>query len=176
MTENTSRTEATASASENEEKNLVQEEVDARSIYVGNVDYQTTPEQLEEFFHVVGVIERVTILFDRFSGLPKGYAYVEFEKPESVARAVEELHGKDFRNREIRVSEKRTNLPGFRKRGNGFRGGRGRGRGFRGNFRGRGGRGSYRGGRGGYNNHTNDDGNGNGDGNGKTEETEASTD
>ncbi|ODV82357.1 RNA-binding domain-containing protein, partial [Suhomyces tanzawaensis NRRL Y-17324] len=119
-----------------------QREIDARSIYVGNVDYQSTPEQLEEFFHKAGVIERVTILFDRYTGLPKGYAYVEFEETASVERAIEELHGNEFRGRELRVSPKRTNLPGFRPRAP-----RGRG-GFRGRGRGRGGRGRGRGGRG----------------------------
>ncbi|EGW32809.1 uncharacterized protein SPAPADRAFT_60154 [Spathaspora passalidarum NRRL Y-27907] len=127
---------------DNAEKLAKQEEIDSRSIYVGNVDYQSTPEQLEQFFHVVGIIERVTILFDRFSGLPKGYAYIEFEKSVSVQQAIDELNGKEFRGRELRVTSKRTNLPGFRKRG----GGRGRGRGGRG--RGRGGRGRGRGGRG----------------------------
>lgn len=74
-----------------------QTEIDGRSIYVGNVDYQSNPEQLEEFFHTAGVIERVTILFDRYSGLPKGYAYVEFEHAEGVQRAIDDLHGKTFR-------------------------------------------------------------------------------
>lgn len=129
---------------ERAERLAKQEEVDSRSIYVGNVDYQSTPEQLEEFFHVVGVIERVTILFDKYSGLPKGYAYVEFEKIESVNKAVEDLHGKEFRGREVRVTPKRTNLPGFRKRGSRSRGGfRGRG-GIRGRGR-SGGRGRGRG-------------------------------
>lgn len=128
---------------EKAERLAKQEETDLRSVYVGNVDYQSTPEQIEELFHKVGIVERVTILFDKFSGLPKGYAYVEFQTPENAKKAVEELHGESFRGRELRVSEKRTNLPGFRKRGNGF--GRGSGRGF-----GRGGRGGRgRGGRGG---------------------------
>ena len=88
------------------------------------VPTESNPEQLEEFFHTAGVIERVTILFDRYSGLPKGYAYVEFEHAEGVQRAIDDLHGKTFRGRELRVTPKRTNLPGFGKRG-----GRGRGRG-----------------------------------------------
>lgn len=128
---------------ERAERLAKQEEVDGRSVYVGNVDYQSTPEQLESFFKVVGVIERITILFDKFSGLPKGYAYVEFENTESVKKAIEELHGQDFRGRELRVTPKRTNLPGFRKRGDSRGRGRARGRGFsrgrgRGGFAGRG--------------------------------------
>lgn len=131
---------------ERAERLAKQEEIDQRSVYVGNVDYQSTPEQLESFFNSSGTIERITILFDKFSGLPKGYAYVEFDTKESVNTAIEELHGKEFRGRELRVTPKRTNLPGFKPRG-GFRGGRA---GFRGGFRGgRGFRGGFRGGRGG---------------------------
>lgn len=114
---------------ERAERLAKQEEIDSRSVYVGNVDFQLTPKQLEEVFHEVGVIERITILFDKFLGLPKGYAYVEFENTTGATRAIAELHGRDFRGRELRVSAKRTNLPGFK---------RGRGRG-RGGFRERGG-------------------------------------
>lgn len=128
---------------EKAERIAKQEEVDSRSIYVGNVDYQSTPEQLEELFREVGVIERVTILFDKYTGLPKGYAYIEFESVASVEKSIETLHGKTFRGREIRVTAKRTNLPGFKKRGSSRgRGGPRPGRGFRGGARGRGG---YRG-------------------------------
>lgn len=120
---------------ERQERLEKQQEIDNRSVYVGNVDYQSTPEQLEEFFHVVGVIERVTILFDRFSGLPKGYAYIEFETEESAVVPNWRIDGKEFKGRALRISKKRTNLPGFRR-------GRGRGRGGRGRARGgRGGRG-----------------------------------
>lgn len=129
---------------ERAERLAKQQEADSRSIYVGNVDFKSTPEQLETFFSVAGVIERITILFDKYTGLPKGYAYVEFESVEAAQKAISELDGKEFRNRELRVTTKRTNLPRMSGRGRGrggFRGGRGsfrsRGRG-RGSFRGRG--------------------------------------
>lgn len=47
-------------------------ELDARSVYVGNVEYNATPDQLEEHFRGCGPIERVTILSDKYSGRPKG--------------------------------------------------------------------------------------------------------
>lgn len=47
-------------------------EADARSIYVGNVDYSTTAEELEQHFHGCGSINRVTIQCDKFTGHPKG--------------------------------------------------------------------------------------------------------
>ena len=50
------------------------EEVDSRSIYVGNVDYGATPEELQNHFQSCGTINRVTILCDKFTGHPKGFA------------------------------------------------------------------------------------------------------
>ncbi|CAG0894114.1 unnamed protein product [Cyprideis torosa] len=129
-------------------------EADSRSIYVGNVDYYSSAEELESHFHGCGSINRVTIQCDKFTGHPKGFAYVEFADKESVAPALA-LDESLFRGRQIKVMPKRTNQPGvsssnrgiplrgmpvragFRgNRGFGFRGGRG---GFRprGGFRGR---------------------------------------
>lgn len=115
----------------------VHSEIDSRSIYVGNVDYQCTPENLEDCFSEVGEVERVTIAFDKFSGLPKGYAYILFKNSESVSEAIEKKTGFELKGRELRVTEKRTNIPGFNKRGRGGGRARGRGRG-RGRRRGRG--------------------------------------
>ena len=52
--------------------------VDDKSVYVGSVDYSTTPEQLKNHFKSCGSIERVTILVNKFTGRPKGFAYVRF--------------------------------------------------------------------------------------------------
>ena len=48
------------------------EDVDARSIFVGNVDYGATPEEIQAHFQTAGAINRVTILLDKFTGHPKG--------------------------------------------------------------------------------------------------------
>ncbi|KAH8063337.1 hypothetical protein JL722_2505 [Aureococcus anophagefferens] len=56
-------------------------DTDERSIYVGQVDYDATPEELQAHFAACGTINRVTILCDKFTGRSKGYAYVEFEEP-----------------------------------------------------------------------------------------------
>nr|XP_013806463.1 PREDICTED: polyadenylate-binding protein 2-like [Apteryx mantelli mantelli] len=77
-------------------------EVDQRSIYVGNVDYGGTAEELESHFNSCGQINRVTILCDKFSGHPKGYAYIEFEEKSSVKAAVA-LDESMFRGRVIKV-------------------------------------------------------------------------
>merc|ERR1719356_2398521 len=60
------------------------EEVDKRSVYVGNVDYGSTPEELQEHFKSCGQINRITILVDKFTGSPKGFAYIEFADEQSV--------------------------------------------------------------------------------------------
>ncbi|NWU94878.1 EPAB2 protein, partial [Upupa epops] len=114
-------------------------EVDQRSIYVGNVDYGGTAEELESHFNSCGQINRVTILCDKFSGHPKGYAYIEFEEKSSVKAAVE-LDESVFRGRIIKVLPKRTNMPGISTTDRG---------GYRGRFHARGGlvpRGGYYGG------------------------------
>ncbi|KAI0771908.1 hypothetical protein BD413DRAFT_546947 [Trametes elegans] len=105
---------------------------DGRSIYVGNVDYAATPEEIQQHFQACGTINRVTILCDKFTGHPKGYAYVEFAEAEHVDAALA-MDNSLFRGRLIKVTPKRTNIPGFNR-------GRGRG-GYRGGFRG-----GYRGG------------------------------
>ncbi|CAG8623966.1 18154_t:CDS:2 [Acaulospora morrowiae] len=108
------------------EMNLTSEDdkeaIDARSIYVGNVDYAATPEDLQNHFQSCGTINRVTILCDKYSGHPKGYAYVEFADPSLVANAML-LDNTVLRGRPIKVTAKRTNIPGFA-RGRGVRGGR----------------------------------------------------
>ncbi|XP_006043195.3 embryonic polyadenylate-binding protein 2 isoform X2 [Bubalus bubalis] len=91
---------------------LEKAEADHRSVYVGNVDYGGTAQELEAYFNHCGKIHRVTILCDKFSGHPKGYAYIEFAT-ESSAQAAVELDKSIFRGRVIKVLPKRTNLPGI---------------------------------------------------------------
>ena len=52
---------------------------DGCSIYVGQVDYSTTPEELLAHFEACGQVERVTIVCDKYTGKPKGFAYLEFQ-------------------------------------------------------------------------------------------------
>ncbi|PNT67946.1 hypothetical protein BRADI_3g34110v3 [Brachypodium distachyon] len=85
-------------------------EVDSRSIYVGNVDYACLPEQIQAHFQDCGAINRVTILIDDF-GDPKGYAYVEFAEVEAVEKALL-MNDTKLLNRPMKVSPKRTNVPG----------------------------------------------------------------
>lgn len=88
-----------------------QAEIDARSIYVGNVDYSTTPQELQLLFGSCGAVNRITIPCDRYTGSPKGFAYIEFVHADSVAKAV--ALNLTFKNRELKIVAKRSNVPGL---------------------------------------------------------------
>ncbi|CAE8609763.1 unnamed protein product [Polarella glacialis] len=106
------------------------EEIDKRSVYVGSVDYGATPEEVQEHFKSCGQINRITILVDKFSGQPKGFAYVEFADEQSVQNSLL-LNGSLFRARQLKVTQKRTNIPGYVKgKGKGKAKGKGKGKGF----------------------------------------------
>lgn len=113
------------------------QEMDTRSIYVGNVDYSSTAKELGQHFQGCGAVVRVTIMCDKFTGNPKGFAYVEFADKDSAKTAVA-LDESLFKGRQLKVTLKRTNLPGVSSTDRGGMRGRGRGRGFR-----RGGGGGY---------------------------------
>eukprot|EP00746_Dinoflagellata_sp_MGD_P008082 gnl/MRDRNA2_/MRDRNA2_116113_c0_seq1.p1 gnl/MRDRNA2_/MRDRNA2_116113_c0~~gnl/MRDRNA2_/MRDRNA2_116113_c0_seq1.p1 ORF type:complete len:188 (-),score=41.21 gnl/MRDRNA2_/MRDRNA2_116113_c0_seq1:38-601(-) len=91
-------------------------EADRRSIYVGNVDYGSTPEELQEHFQSCGAINRITIHVDKWTGQPKGYAYIEFADEQSVQNSLL-LNESLFRGRQLKVIQKRTNIPGYGKGG-----------------------------------------------------------
>uniref|UniRef100_A0A0D9VL99 RRM domain-containing protein n=1 Tax=Leersia perrieri TaxID=77586 RepID=A0A0D9VL99_9ORYZ len=90
------------------------EQVDSRSVYVGNVDYACTPEEVQQHFQACGTVNRVTILTDKF-GQPKGFAYVEFLEQEAVQEALN-LNESELHGRQIKVAPKRTNVPGMKQR------------------------------------------------------------
>lgn len=103
-------------------------EIDDRSIYVGNVDYGATAEELEAHFHGCGSMNRVTILCNKADGHPKGFAYIEFGSKDFVDTALA-MNDTLFRGRQIKVMAKRTNRPGISTTNRIPRGFRGRGRG-----------------------------------------------
>ncbi|XP_039127253.1 polyadenylate-binding protein 2 isoform X2 [Dioscorea cayenensis subsp. rotundata] len=88
------------------------EEVDSRSVFVGNVDYACTPEEVQQHFQSCGTVNRVTILTDKF-GQPKGFAYVEFLEIEAVQEALQ-LNESELHGRQLKVLAKRTNVPGMK--------------------------------------------------------------
>merc|ERR1719194_239323 len=105
------------------------EEIDKRSVYIGNCDYGATPEELQEHFKSCGQINRITILVDKYTGLPKGFAYIEFAEEHTVNNA-QLLNDSLFRGRQLKVVAKRTNIPGFNAKGKPKGKGKGKGKGM----------------------------------------------
>jgi len=121
-------------------------------MYVGNLSYDVTQEELQALFEAHGAVSDVFIVKDRESGRPRGFAFVTMAEKSAMDAAIEALNGADFmgRNLAINVARPREERPtgGGGGYGGGGRGGNsgGYGGGGRGNDRGRGG---DRGGRGG---------------------------
>jgi polyadenylate-binding protein 2 len=106
-------------------------ETDARSIYIGNVDYSATEAELLDFLRPCGDVVRVHIGVNKFTGQPKGFAYAEFKDMDGMKNSFL-LNEQNFKGRNVIIKLKRTNISGYSKRGRGRgRRGRGRGRGYR---------------------------------------------
>eukprot|EP00002_Diphylleia_rotans_P039115 TRINITY_DN8_c0_g1_i10.p1 TRINITY_DN8_c0_g1~~TRINITY_DN8_c0_g1_i10.p1 ORF type:complete len:1022 (+),score=256.36 TRINITY_DN8_c0_g1_i10:116-3181(+) len=84
------------------------EEMDARSVFVGNVEFASTSEQLMAHFQGCGKINRTTIMRDKFNDRPLGFAFIEFESKDGTAKALQQS-GSIFNGRRIQVVPKRTN-------------------------------------------------------------------
>ena len=123
-----------------------------KKLYVGNVSYQATEEELNRWFAEAGfTVDSVSLIRDRYSGEPRGFGFVEMSNDDEADKAVQTMNGKDFLGRNLVVNEARP----MREGGGGARrgGGGGGGGGGRGGWGGGGGRGGGggggRGGRGG---------------------------
>ena len=115
----------------------------ATKLYVGNLSFRTTSEDLREAFATVGTVESATVIEDRDTGRSRGFGFVEMATPEEAAAAIEQFNGKDFNGRNLTVNEAR---PRTDRGGGGYGGGGGGGRG---GYGGGGGGGYGGGGRGG---------------------------
>eukprot|EP00602_Paraphysomonas_sp_CaronLab_P005428 CAMPEP_0185022198 /NCGR_PEP_ID=MMETSP1103-20130426/4928_1 /TAXON_ID=36769 /ORGANISM="Paraphysomonas bandaiensis, Strain Caron Lab Isolate" /LENGTH=216 /DNA_ID=CAMNT_0027554165 /DNA_START=20 /DNA_END=668 /DNA_ORIENTATION=- len=89
--------------------NTAADGIDENSVYVGQVDYEATTDELRGHFAPCGTIKRVTILCDKFTGHAKGFAYVEFYDKASVENALR-LDDSTFLGRQIKVLPKRHNV------------------------------------------------------------------
>jgi uncharacterized membrane protein YgcG len=118
-------------------------------LYVGNLAFQTTSQELQELFATAGTVESASVVEDRDTGRSRGFAFVEMSTKEEAAAAIDQFNGKEVGGRALKVNEAkpRENRSGGGG-GRGFGGNRG---GFGGNRGGGGGRssGGYGGGGGG---------------------------
>lgn len=79
------------------------------SIYVGNLPYDTTDEQLVELFRPFGEVHRASLVTDRETGRPRGFGFVEMPDQAEANKAIEALGGTDFNGRPLTVNEARRN-------------------------------------------------------------------
>lgn len=77
-----------------------------KKLYVGNLSYQTTEDDLRQFFNDCGPVETLKLIMDRETGRSKGFAFVTFET-EDAAKAGIELSGTELDGRQLRISEAR---------------------------------------------------------------------
>lgn len=110
-------------------------------IYVGNLSYQVSEDQLRDAFAAHGQVDSATIIKDKFSGQSKGFGFVEMSSKEEAEAAIAALNGTDLQGRRMNVNEARPRPEGARREGGGGGGGRG---GFGGGGGGGGGRGGRR--------------------------------
>ena len=117
-------------------------------LYVGNLNFRTTSDDLREHFSQAGEVDSATVVEDRETGRSRGFGFVEMATAEGGQAAVEMFNGKDFGGRPLTVNEARPREPrGFG--GGGGGGGYGGGGGRGGDYGGGGGRGGRGGGGGG---------------------------
>lgn len=102
-----------------------------KNIFVGNLSFGTTEDSVRALFEPYGTIERVNIITDRDTGQSRGFGFVEMSGNAEAQRAIEELDGREFDGRPLKVNEARPKESrgggGFGGGGNGGnRGGRGK--------------------------------------------------
>jgi RNA recognition motif-containing protein len=130
---------------------------DNNKLYVGNLPFASTAQDLEALFGQVGTVSVVEIIFDKFTGRSRGFAFVTMGSDEEAQKGVEKFHGHELEGRALAVNiarpreERAPRSGGFGggggdRGGYGGRGGRGGGGGYRGGRGGGGGGGGYRGG------------------------------
>ena len=93
------------------------------NIFVGNLSFQTTQEDLISTFSQYGNVERVSIITDRDSGQPRGFAFVEMTEKRDAETAIAQLNGAELNGRTMNVNEARPRPEGGRSSGFGGGGG-----------------------------------------------------
>lgn len=99
------------------------------NIYVGNIAHAATEDMLRTLFEQIGPVKSAKIITDKFTGMSRGFGFVQMENTEDAQKAIEELNGHEFEGRAIVVNQarERESRPrtGGRGNGGGYRGGHG---------------------------------------------------
>jgi RNA recognition motif-containing protein len=88
-------------------------------LFVGNLSYNTTQNDIQDAFSEAGVVTSVSLMMDKFTGKSRGFAFVEMASAEEAAKAIELFHGKQLQKRALTVNIARPR----EERGGSFRGG-----------------------------------------------------
>jgi len=97
-------------------------------LFVGNLSFNTTENDLQDLFAAHGTVTSVDLIMDKFSGRPRGFAFVTMETKEGADAAIQALHGKNVGGRDLTVNEARPREERpARSGGGGYGGGGGRG-------------------------------------------------
>jgi len=79
----------------------------AKKLFVGNLPYSVTDEQMNEMFKAIGEVSSANVVTDKFSGRSRGFGFVEMTQDADAEKAVKELNGKEIDGRKIVVNEAR---------------------------------------------------------------------
>ena len=82
------------------------------NIFVGNLSYQTTQDDLQAAFAAYGGVERVSVVTDRDTGQPRGFAFVEMTEADAAQMAIAQLNGAELHGRALNVNEARPKPAG----------------------------------------------------------------
>ena len=93
----------------------------SNKLYVGNLSFDTSAQDLDEMFGEVGTVESTNVIEDRDTGRSRGFAFVEMSTKEEAQDAISQLNGKEIDGRELKVNEAKPR----ENRGGGGGGGRG---------------------------------------------------
>jgi RNA recognition motif-containing protein len=110
-------------------------------LFVGNLNFKTTGEDLQELFGQVGEVQSASVVTDRETGRSRGFGFVEMASNDDGQRAIEQFNGKEFNGRNLTVNEARPREDRGFGGGGGYGGGGGNRRGGGGGYGGGGGRG-----------------------------------
>jgi len=88
-----------------------------KSVFVGNLNFETTEADLRSLFSPFGEVERVSVVNDRETGRPRGFAFVEMPDDHEAAQAVAGLNGREVDGRVLRINEAAPRLERSRPRG-----------------------------------------------------------
>ena len=89
------------------------------NIYVGNLSYDVSEEDLRQAFAAFGQVSSATIIKDKYSGQSKGFGFVEMPSAEEARSAISQMNGKELKGRALNVNEARPRPEGGRKGGGG---------------------------------------------------------